>query len=106
MMHATASGRTETVARQRLNGSFLRSRRSEQRRLTPAFGQERSFVFMRIERSSQRLCRSSALRQAVCQLCEHLARRCRDRVEARATIGALGVDAVEEQHVKMNGATA
>ncbi len=29
-----------------------------------------------------------------------------DRVEAQATIGALGVDAVEEQHVKMNGATA
>jgi hypothetical protein len=27
-------------------------------------------------------------------------------VEARATIGALGVDAVEEQHVKMNGAIA
>jgi hypothetical protein len=27
-------------------------------------------------------------------------------VEAQATIGALGVDAVEEQHVKMNGATA
>lgn len=43
-----------------------------------------------------------ALRQAVDQLRELLARRCRDPVKTQAPIGALGVDAVEEQHVKVN----
>jgi hypothetical protein len=37
--------------------------------------------------------------QAVDQLRELLARRCRDSVETQAPIGTLGVDVVEEQHV-------
>ena len=43
-----------------------------------------------------------ALRQAVDQLRELLARRCRDPVETQVTIGVLGVNAVEEQHVTVN----
>lgn len=45
---------------------------------------------------------ADALRQAEDQLREFLARRRRDLVEAQTSIGALGVDAVEEQHMPVD----